>query len=155
MIKKLFCGHPVELKVSVCIYFCLTHRRDWSRADASEKCRIRINIWYQIWQFFTLLSINYNNSESSGEWSRWSLQDWGHWLGKYLALKGLSWSEKSFNYYCGGLCGAAINKNIPVQRWVKIFEGFTLRGGRQFCVESAWSGGIKTMYLGCNTQDKD
>ena len=22
---------------------------------------VRINIWYQIWQFFTLLSINYNN----------------------------------------------------------------------------------------------
>ena len=109
-LKSFFCGHPVELKLSVCIYFCLTHRRDWSRADASEKCRIRINIWYQIWQFFTLLSINYNNSESSGEWSRWSLQDWGHWLGKYLALKGLSWSEKSFNYYCGGLCGAAINR---------------------------------------------
>ena len=48
-----------------------------------------------------------------------------------------------------------LTENIPVQRWVKIFEGFTLRGGRQFCVESAWSGGIKTMYLGCNAQDKD
>ena len=23
---------------------------------------VRINIWYQIWQFFTLLSINYNNT---------------------------------------------------------------------------------------------